>query len=228
MSGKSAASWWPRRKRTVRRTSSSSSTSRPSSSRSPGLSRNQDSVSVSSPSLRSRTTYSDSPCASIWKGSVMCVAYPVTGSDHRRGVGAATHRARGQARDMTDTSGPPFRADHVGSLLRPQDLLEARARFAAGEIDAAELRGIEDEATADVVRLRGDAGRGPPTDGEFRRASGDRDFISATGGISKVTREDSVVHFKNAGGTIDFTPAGRQVGGPLSIDEPIFAADFAY
>ena len=55
---------------------------------------------------------------------------------------------------MTDTSGPPFRADHVGSLLRPQDLLEARARFAAGEIDAAELRDVEDEAIADVVRLQ--------------------------------------------------------------------------
>src|SRR5919112_24262 len=222
MSGKSAASWWPRRKRTVRRTSSSSSTSRPSSSRSPGLSRNQDSV--SSPSPRSRTTNSDSPCASISKGSVMCVAYPVARPDHRAGAGAATHRARRQARDMTDTSGPPFRADHVGSLLRPQGLLEARARFAAGEIDAAELRGVEDEAIADVVRMQGDVGLRTATDGEFRRASWHMDFIYAIGGISKVTGEDIVVHFKNADGTIDFTPAGLHVDGPLSIDEPINAA----
>jgi 5-methyltetrahydropteroyltriglutamate--homocysteine methyltransferase len=59
---------------------------------------------------------------------------------------------------MTDASGPPFRADHVGSLPRPQRLLDARARYAAGEIDAAELRGIEDEAITDVVRLQGDVG----------------------------------------------------------------------
>ncbi|WP_100498074.1 5-methyltetrahydropteroyltriglutamate--homocysteine S-methyltransferase [Geodermatophilus chilensis] len=129
---------------------------------------------------------------------------------------------------MTDTSGPPFRADHVGSLLRPQDLLEARARFAAGEIDDAELRGVEDAAIADVVRLQGDVGLRTATDGEFRRASWHMDFIYAIDGISKVTGEDIVVHFRNANGTIDFTPAGLHVDGPLSIDEPIFGADFAY
>jgi 5-methyltetrahydropteroyltriglutamate--homocysteine methyltransferase len=129
---------------------------------------------------------------------------------------------------MTDTSGPPFRADHVGSLLRPQRLLDARARFAAGEIDAAELRGTEDEAIADVVRLQGDVGLRTATDGEFRRASWHMDFIYAIDGITKVTGEDIVVHFKNADGTIDFTPAGLHVDGPLSIDEPIFGADFAY
>jgi 5-methyltetrahydropteroyltriglutamate--homocysteine methyltransferase len=129
---------------------------------------------------------------------------------------------------MSDSSGPPFRADHVGSLLRPQGLLKARARFAAGEIDAAELRGVEDEAIADVVRLQGDVGLRTATDGEFRRASWHMDFIYAIGGISKVAGEDIVVHFKNADGTIDFTPAGLHVDGPLSIDEPIFGADFAY
>ncbi len=129
---------------------------------------------------------------------------------------------------MTDTSGPPFRADHVGSLLRPQPLLDARARLAAGEIDAAELRSIEDAAIAQVVRMQADVGLRTATDGEFRRASWHMDFIYAIGGISKVTGEDIVVHFKNADGTIDFTPAGLHVDGPLSIDEPIFAADFAY
>jgi 5-methyltetrahydropteroyltriglutamate--homocysteine methyltransferase len=129
---------------------------------------------------------------------------------------------------MTDTSGPPFRADHVGSLLRPQRLLDARARFAAGEIDAAELRGTEDEAIADVVRLQGDVGLRTATDGEFRRASWHMDFIYAIDGITKVTGEDIVVHFKNADGTIDFTPAGLHVDGPLSIDEPIFGPDLAY
>ena len=128
---------------------------------------------------------------------------------------------------MSDTSGPPFRADHVGSLLRPAALLDARARLAAGEIDAAELRGIEDAAIADVVRLQGDVGLATATDGEFRRASWHMDFIYAINGISKVS-ENIEVHFKNADGTLDFTPAGLRVDGPLSIDEPVFGADFGY
>jgi len=129
---------------------------------------------------------------------------------------------------MTDSSGPPFRADHVGSLLRPKNLLDARSRFATGEIDADELRGIEDEAIADVVGLQADVGLRTATDGEFRRASWHMDFIYAIDGISKVTDENIVVHFRNADGTIDFTPAGLHVDGPLSIDEPIFGRDFGY
>ena len=129
---------------------------------------------------------------------------------------------------MTDSSGPPFRADHVGSLLRPQHLLQARARHAAGEIDDAQLRAVEDEAIADVVRMQADVGLRTATDGEFRRASWHMDFIYAIDGIGKVTDENIVVHFKNADGTIDFTPAGLHVDGPLSIDEPIFGRDFAY
>jgi 5-methyltetrahydropteroyltriglutamate--homocysteine methyltransferase len=128
---------------------------------------------------------------------------------------------------MSDLSGPPFRADHVGSLLRPKALLDARARHAAGEIDADELRGIEDDAIADVVRLQGDVGLSTATDGEFRRASWHMDFIYAINGISKVA-QNIEVHFKNADGTLDFTPAGLHVDGPLSIDEPIFGPDFAY
>ncbi len=129
---------------------------------------------------------------------------------------------------MTDASGPPFRADHVGSLLRPPSLLEARARHAAGEIDAAELRGVEDEAITDVVRMQRDVGLRTATDGEFRRASWHMDFIYAIDGISKVSGEDIVVHFRNADGTTDFTPAGLRVDGPLAIGEPIFGPDFAH
>jgi methionine synthase II (cobalamin-independent) len=129
---------------------------------------------------------------------------------------------------MTDPSGPPFRADHVGSLLRPQVLLDARARFAAGDIDAAELRGVEDEAIADVVRLQRDVGLRSATDGEFRRATWHMDFIYAINGITKVEGEGRPVHFHNANGDIDWVPAGLHVEGPLSIDEPIFGRDFAY
>ena len=55
---------------------------------------------------------------------------------------------------MSKRDKPPFRADHVGSLLRPPELLEARERFAAGTIDADELRAVEDEAIAEAVRMQ--------------------------------------------------------------------------
>src|SRR4051812_30136961 len=93
--------------------------------------------------------------------------------------GAAPSGGLGQGGAMTDSSGPPFRADHVGSLLRPKNLLDARARRAAGEIDDAELRGIEDEAISDAVRMQADVGLRTATDGEFRRASWHMDFIYA-------------------------------------------------
>ncbi|MCW2583220.1 MAG: methionine synthase vitamin-B12 independent [Klenkia sp.] len=123
--------------------------------------------------------------------------------------------------------GPPFRADHVGSLLRPPSLLDARGRFAAGELDADGLRAAEDEAVDEVVRMQADVGLQTATDGEFRRASWHMDFIYAITGISKAD-QDIAVHFRNADGTIDFTPAGLRVDGPLSIDEPVFADDFAF
>src|SRR5688572_20912199 len=96
---------------------------------------------------------------------------------------------------------PPFRADHVGSLLRPQRLLEARAAATSPD----ELKAIEDEAIRAAVRMQEDVGLQSATDGEFRRASWHMDFIYALDGISK-TEGDIVVHFHNPGGDIDFTP----------------------
>jgi len=129
---------------------------------------------------------------------------------------------------MAARTRPPFRADHVGSLLRPPRLLQAREDHKAGRIDDDELRGIEDEAIRDVVRRQEEVGLRSATDGEFRRASWHMDFIYAIDGISKVTDQNIVVHFKNADGSLDYTPAGLHVDGPLSIDRPIFGADFAY
>jgi hypothetical protein len=54
---------------------------------------------------------------------------------------------------MSDMSGPPFRADHVGSLLRPPELLRARAEHQAGRLSAGELRRAEDDAIRDAVRM---------------------------------------------------------------------------
>ena len=78
---------------------------------------------------------------------------------------------------------PPFRADHVGSLLRPTTLLEARADHAAGRIDRGELRALEDDAIREVVRMQEDVGLRAATDGEFRRTSWHMDFIYGLDGI---------------------------------------------
>jgi 5-methyltetrahydropteroyltriglutamate--homocysteine methyltransferase len=122
---------------------------------------------------------------------------------------------------------PPFRGDHVGSLLRPKGLLKARDDFAAGTIDAAELRGIEDEAIRDVVRKQEETGLQSATDGEFRRASWHMDFIYSLDGISKEAGHISV-KFHRADGDIEFTPAALHVDGKLGVSRTIFGDDFSF
>src|SRR4051794_34927754 len=120
---------------------------------------------------------------------------------------------------------PPFRADHVGSLLRPEPLLEARPANARGEITDEQLASTEDAAIADVVRLQQDAGLQTVTDGEFRRTSWHMDFIYQIQGIRR-TEEQLEVHFHNAEGDLDFTSAGLVVDSPVRIEQPIFADAF--
>jgi 5-methyltetrahydropteroyltriglutamate--homocysteine methyltransferase len=122
---------------------------------------------------------------------------------------------------------PPFRADHVGSLLRPASLLAARDEFAAGQLDAAQLRAVEDAAIAAVVDLQAQVGLQSATDGEFRRASWHMDFIYQLGGISKAPG-NLAVKFRNSSGTIEFTPAALHVGSKIRLDHTIFENDFAY
>ena len=122
---------------------------------------------------------------------------------------------------------PPFRADHVGSLLRPRALLQAREDLAAGKIDAAELRHLEDAAIEDVIALQREAGLRTVTDGEFRRGSWHMDFIYRLDGISRAS-DNLAVHFKNAEGDLDFTPAALRVDGRLGLSETIFGDDFTF
>ena len=86
---------------------------------------------------------------------------------------------------MTPRTTPPFRADHVGSLLRPKALLDARAQHASGEISDEELAAVEDASIRDVVRMQEDVGLQTATDGEFRRTSWHMDFIYQLGGVAK-------------------------------------------
>jgi 5-methyltetrahydropteroyltriglutamate--homocysteine methyltransferase len=122
---------------------------------------------------------------------------------------------------------PPFRADHVGSLLRPPELLEARARHAAGELDAAGLRRVEDAAIEDVMRLQADAGLQTVTDGEFRRTSWHMDFIYQLGGIDR-TDEKLLVHFRNREGELDFESAAMSVHDRVTLDHTIFGDAFGF
>jgi 5-methyltetrahydropteroyltriglutamate--homocysteine methyltransferase len=122
---------------------------------------------------------------------------------------------------------PPFRADHVGSLLRPAPLLAARDDFAAGRLDAAELRAVEDTAIEAAVAMQKDAGLQSATDGEFRRASWHMDFIFQLGGISK-SAGNLAVKFHSPSGDIEFTPAALHVGSKIRLDHTIFADDFAF
>jgi 5-methyltetrahydropteroyltriglutamate--homocysteine methyltransferase len=122
---------------------------------------------------------------------------------------------------------PPFRADHVGSLLRPPELLEARAGFAAGRVSAERLRAVEDEAIREVLRMQREVGLQSATDGEFRRASWHMDFIYAINGISKA-EDDLKVEFHNEEGTIEFTPAALRVDGRLAIGATIFGDHFEF
>jgi 5-methyltetrahydropteroyltriglutamate--homocysteine methyltransferase len=122
---------------------------------------------------------------------------------------------------------PPFRADHVGSLLRPDGLLTARADFAAGRITAAELRAREDEAIKNAVAMQRAAGLRSATDGEFRRASWHMDFIYQIGGVAKAPG-NLAVKFHSPGGDIEFTPAALRVADKISMEKTIFADDFAY
>jgi 5-methyltetrahydropteroyltriglutamate--homocysteine methyltransferase len=121
---------------------------------------------------------------------------------------------------------PPFRADHVGSLLRPPELLRARSDFADGTITAEELRAVEDRAIESVVAMQRDVGLRSATDGEFRRTTWHMDFIYQLGGIGSAKDENLKVQFFNNDGTLEFTSAALKVNQKVRLERPIFGDDF--
>ncbi|HKS45425.1 MAG TPA: 5-methyltetrahydropteroyltriglutamate--homocysteine S-methyltransferase [Amycolatopsis sp.] len=128
---------------------------------------------------------------------------------------------------MTPRATPPFRADHVGSLLRPAKLHEARESFAKGAIGADELRAVEDDAIRRAVELQRSAGLLSATDGEFRRASWHMDFIYQLHGVGK-SDEKLHVKFHNAQGDIEFSPAGLKIDARVDLDGVIFGDHFTF
>jgi len=121
---------------------------------------------------------------------------------------------------------PPFRADHVGSLLRPAALLQARARREKNEITAADLRRAEDQAIREVVRVQEDAGLQGVTDGEQRRTFFHIDFLEKLEGVS--VTGGLAVKFHTAKGDVGFAPPRLEVTGKLRRRQPIQVQDFEF
>jgi 5-methyltetrahydropteroyltriglutamate--homocysteine methyltransferase len=126
-----------------------------------------------------------------------------------------------------DGSRPPFRADHVGSLLRPPELHAARAARKAGTIDAAQLRAVEDKTIRDAVRLQEDLGFQAATDGEFRRAYWHIDFLTQFDNAVAIP-PNVKARFHTEAGDIEAQPPGIRVVGKLSRSKFITGDDFAF
>jgi 5-methyltetrahydropteroyltriglutamate--homocysteine methyltransferase len=124
-------------------------------------------------------------------------------------------------------AGPPYRADHVGSLLRPEELLRAREDRREGRISVAELRNVENEAIRRAVEMQQDIGLQAVTDGEYRRGSWHMDFLYQIGGVTKA-QDNLKVQFRNEKGAIEFTPAALRVTGKLGLKKCIFGEDFQF
>jgi 5-methyltetrahydropteroyltriglutamate--homocysteine methyltransferase len=129
---------------------------------------------------------------------------------------------------MSVRTRPPFRADHVGSLLRPPEVLRAREDRAGGRVTDDELREVEDDAIRDVVRRQEAIGLRTITDGEFRRESWHMDFIYQLGGITKVQDDTIHVHFENAERSYDWSPPSAHVTAPVMLPRTIFGEHFAF
>ena len=127
---------------------------------------------------------------------------------------------------MARRTAPPFRADHVGSLLRPPEVLAARADHAAGRIDAAALRAVEDAAVRDLVRMQEDVGLRSATDGEVRRTSWHMDFIYQLGGV-RAGDEMMEVAFRDEHGELSFEAPALVIDERITLPHTIFGDDFA-
>jgi 5-methyltetrahydropteroyltriglutamate--homocysteine methyltransferase len=126
---------------------------------------------------------------------------------------------------MTLRTTPPFRADHVGSFLRPKFLLDAREQFfVKKEITAEQLRAVEDKAIAEIIQFQQDVGLQSITDGEFRRTYFHIDFLDQLGGV----KTDIPVTIKKPDGTEELAPPAMRVIDKVRHVKDIQRADFEY
>jgi 5-methyltetrahydropteroyltriglutamate--homocysteine methyltransferase len=125
---------------------------------------------------------------------------------------------------MTVRTMPPFRADHVGSFLRPKYLLDAREQAARGELSRDQLREVEDRAIAEVVAMQEAVGLRGVTDGEFRRTYFHIDFLEQLGGV----KTDIPVTIRKPDGTEELAPPVMRVVDRVRHVKDIQLADFRY
>ncbi|APR53094.1 5-methyltetrahydropteroyltriglutamate--homocysteine S-methyltransferase [Sphingomonas koreensis] len=122
---------------------------------------------------------------------------------------------------------PPFRADHVGSFLRPKALIDARTAFKAGDIDAAALRAAEDEAIRGVVKFQEDLGLQGITDGEFRRTYFHTDFVLQLDGVEEAGGTQVKFH-QHGGKELEYAPPVMKITGKVAHTRDIQRADYAF
>ena len=127
---------------------------------------------------------------------------------------------------VSNRAAPPFRADHVGSFLRPQQLLAAREQFRRKEISAAQLRSVEDDAIRGIVRQQEELGLRAVTDGEFRRTYFHVDFLTQLDGV--VEQGGMAVKFHKANGELDYAPPVLKVTGKVRHARPIQRRDYEF
>jgi 5-methyltetrahydropteroyltriglutamate--homocysteine methyltransferase len=126
---------------------------------------------------------------------------------------------------MNARTQPPFRADHVGSFLRPKYLLDARDQFFNQKsISAEQLRAVEDKAITEIVQFQQDVGLQSITDGEFRRTYFHIDFLEQLGGV----KTDIPVTVKRADGSEELAPPVIRVIDRVRHAKSIQLADFRY
>ena len=116
----------------------------------------------------------------------------------------------------------PSRADHVGSFLRPRYLLDAREQFARRQIDAAQLRAVEDRAITEVIQMQEHVGIQAITDGEFRRTYFHIDFLKQLDGVQS---DDPKIVVK-ADGSEELAPPVMRVVGKVKHARDIQRANF--
>jgi 5-methyltetrahydropteroyltriglutamate--homocysteine methyltransferase len=125
------------------------------------------------------------------------------------------------------SDGAPFRADHVGSLLRPAALLSARRRQVDGEIGHEELVRTEDEAIRAVVELQEQVGLLTATDGEFRREAWHTDFVYELTGTAR-TEPQFTANWQTAAGVKEWGPPGVAVVDRIALGHTIFGSAYAF
>ncbi len=129
---------------------------------------------------------------------------------------------------MPNRTKPPFRADHVGSLIRPAKLIAAREEAAAGSMSKAQLLDIQRAAIRDVVKAQEDVGLRVVTDGEYNRKSWQSDFLLKIKNVA-ATKPKLSVKFHSAAGARDHSPPTMTVVGKLAREHGgIFVDDFRF